>query len=53
MGNADALCHVAAAAGIMHLCCGYTVGLYVAAASLGWPGARRVSAAFERYPAEP
>jgi hypothetical protein len=29
----------------------YALGLYVAAASLGWPSAERVTAAFDRYPA--
>jgi hypothetical protein len=29
----------------------YALGLYVAAESLGWPSAERVTAAFDRYPA--
>jgi hypothetical protein len=29
----------------------YAIGLYVAAESLGWPRAERVTAAFDRYPA--
>lgn len=28
----------------------YGLGLYVAAQSLGWPGAHQVTAAFDRYP---
>jgi hypothetical protein len=28
----------------------YALGLYVAAQSLGWPDANRVTAAFDRYP---
>lgn len=31
----------------------YALGLYIAAASLGWPDARDVTAAFDRYPAAP